>query len=243
MEAIYAAATADARRLTEAGVDGIIVENAFDLPFARPEEIGPETVAALTAACLRVREVTVLPIGITLVANGAVPALAVAKAVGACWIRVNQWTNAYVANEGLLNGPAGRAMRYRSWIHARDVRIFADVEVKFGAHAITADRDIEEQTRDLEFFDADAVIVSGTRTGAPTNVTELRRVKGATTLPVLVGSGLNIDSAFQLLSFADGAIVGSALKEDGCWWRPVDPRRVELLLREADRARESAWEA
>ncbi len=242
METIFAAAQADARRLTSGGVDGIIVENAFDLPFARPEDIGPETVAALTAACLRVRDVTDLPIGITLVANGAIPALAVAKAVGARWVRVNQWANAYVANEGLIDGPAGKAMRYRSAIQALDVRIFADVDVKFGAHAITADRSLEEQTRDVEFFDADVVIVSGTRTGSPTDLSKLRRVKAATRLPVLIGSGLSAESAFELLSVADGAIVGSALKEDGCWWKPVDQRRVEELVAQVNLVRTSIEE-
>lgn len=240
MDEIYAAAVEDARRLTDGGVDGIIVENASDLPFARPEAIGPETVAALTAACVHVRQATRLPIGITLVANAAVPALAVAKATGARWVRVNQWANAYVANEGLLDGPAGQAMRFRSAVHARDVFILADVHVKFGAHAITADRDIEEQTRDLEFFDADAVIVTGQRTGSPTPLAHLQRVKRATTLPVLIGSGLDADSAFELLSVADGAIVGSDLKESGRWWNAVDERRVEALMREVERARSHA---
>jgi hypothetical protein len=32
------------------------------LPFARPEDIGPETVAALTAACMETRGATALPI-------------------------------------------------------------------------------------------------------------------------------------------------------------------------------------
>ena len=71
VEDIYAAGVADARTMSEAGIDGIIVENAFDLPFARPESIGPETVAALTAACLRVGDAVDLPIGITCVANGS----------------------------------------------------------------------------------------------------------------------------------------------------------------------------
>ncbi len=60
---IYAAAVADARTLSEGGVDGIIVENASDMPFARPEHIGPSTVAALTAACLAVRAAVANPIG------------------------------------------------------------------------------------------------------------------------------------------------------------------------------------
>ncbi len=83
---IYAAAVADARTLSEGGVDGIILENASDMPFARPEHIGPETVAALTAACLEVRAAVPTPIGITCVANGVIPALGIAKAVGARWV-------------------------------------------------------------------------------------------------------------------------------------------------------------
>jgi uncharacterized protein len=140
MAEIYAAGARDGRTLAEGGIDGIIVENASDLPFSRPEDIGPETVAALTAACMEIRAAVDVPIGITCVANGVMPALAVAKAAGAQWVRANQWVNAYVANEGFLDGPAPKAMRYRRAIDATDVRIFADVHVKFGAHAITADR-------------------------------------------------------------------------------------------------------
>ncbi len=44
---------------------------------------------------------------------------------------------------------------------ANDVLIFADVHVKHDAHAIVADRTLQELARDAEFFDADAVIVTG----------------------------------------------------------------------------------
>src|SRR5207344_443984 len=106
----------------------------------------------------RVRRATGLPVGINVLANAAMHALAVAKAAGAVFVRVNQWTNAYVANEGLMDGKAGAASRYRSWLRAKDVAIFADVHVKQGAHAIGAHRTRAELTRDAEFFDADAVI-------------------------------------------------------------------------------------
>ncbi|MET3600884.1 BtpA/SgcQ family protein [Martelella mangrovi] len=227
---IYAAAARDARTLADGGIDGIIVENASDLPFARPESIGPETVAALTAACLEVRNAVDVPIGITCVANGAIPALAVAKASGAKWVRVNQWANAYVANEGFLNGPAPDAMRYRAHIGAKDIAIFADVHVKFGAHAITADRTITEQATDAEWFDADVLIATGTRTGSPTQPDEVEDVRSGTNLPVIIGSGLSPEQVPSLMAVADGAIVGQWLKEDGLWWNPVDPRRVEDLM-------------
>ena len=231
VEEIYAAGVADARSLSRAGIDGIIVENAFDLPFARPEAIGHETVAALTAACIRVGDAVDIPIGITCVANGVMPALAIAKAVGARFVRANQWANAYVANEGMMNGPAGEALRYRSAIGARHVRVFADVHVKFGAHAITADRTVSEQARDAEFFDADVLIGSGQRTGSPTETREIRAIQAGTSLPVLVGSGLDADNAAELLSVADGAIVGSSLKYGGTWWNPVDPSIARKLVK------------
>jgi uncharacterized protein len=227
---IYDAAINDARTLSEGGVDGIILENASDMPFSRPEHIGPSTVAALTGACLAVRAAVPNPIGITCVANGVIPALGIAKAVGAGWVRANQWVNAYVANEGFLNGPAPEAMRYRSNIRANEVAIFADVHVKFGAHAITADRTISEQATDAEWFDADVLIASGTRTGSPTEPREVDEVRAGTNLPVIVGSGLSPDQVPALFAAADGAIVGQWLKRDGLWWNPVDPHRVELLM-------------
>jgi len=230
MAEIYAAGARDARALAEGGIDGIIVENASDLPFSRPEDIGPETVAALTAACLEIRAAVEAPIGITCVANGVIPALAVAKAVGAQWVRANQWVNSYIANEGFLDGPAPKALRYRRAIDATDVRVFADVHVKFGAHAITADRGIDEQARDAEWFDADVLIATGTRTGSPTQPGEVEQVRAGTTLPVIVGSGLDPEQVPALFDVADGAIVGQWLKVDGRWWNPVDPARVERLM-------------
>ncbi|ETA51704.1 BtpA/SgcQ family protein [Ponticoccus alexandrii] len=234
---IYAAAVRDAKTLAAGGVDGIMIENAGDMPFARPEDIGFETVAFLTAACEAVRGAVDTPIGITCVANGAIPGLAVAKAVGARWVRVNQWANAYVANEGFLNGAASAAMRYRAQIAAKDVAVLADVHVKFGAHAITADRTITEQATDAEWFGADVLIATGQRTGSPTQPEEVRQVRAGTHLPVIVGSGLSPEQVPALMEVADGAIVGQWLKVDARWWNPVDPARVERLMTAMDQAR------
>src|SRR6202166_1990728 len=50
VEAIYTRALADARAYAEAGFDGLIVENHGDIPFSKPEDIGPETAAHMTGA-------------------------------------------------------------------------------------------------------------------------------------------------------------------------------------------------
>jgi membrane complex biogenesis BtpA family protein len=230
IEEIYDRALIDARCYAAAGFDGLIVENHGDIPFLKPEELGPETAAAMAVMAERVRRDVRLPVGINVLANGAIHAIAVAKAAGATFVRVNQWANAYVANEGVIEGPAAKAMRYRSWLRAQDVRIFADVHVKHGAHAITADRGIAELTRDVEFFDADVVIATGQRTGDAAAAEEIRAIKAATALPVVVGSGVSADNVGDILRLADGIIIASSLKRDGVWWNAVDPDRVAAFM-------------
>jgi len=237
MDAIVAHAAAEATRYAAGGVDGLIVENHGDIPFAKPDQLGPETAACMAVAAAAVREACGLPIGINVLANAAQMALAVAKAAGARFVRVNQWANAYVANEGFIEGPAGAAARYRAAIGARDIRVFADVHVKHGAHAITADRTIAELARDVEFFGADAAIATGQRTGDSATLDELRAIAAGTALPVLVGSGVNPDNVGDMFSLARGVIVASWLKRGGVWWNEVDPDRLRTFMQSANRAR------
>lgn len=233
IDAITARALADARAYAEAGMDGLIVENHGDVPFLKPDAIGPETAAVMAVVAREVRIATGLTIGINVLANAAIPSVAVAHAAGAGFIRVNQWANAYVANEGLIEGDAARALRYRKAIGAEAVRIFADSHVKHGAHAITADRSLQELTRDLEWSLADAVIATGQRTGDAADPAEIRALGEATVLPVLVGSGVTPDNVRAILAQAQGVIVASALKTDGVWWNPVDPARARAFVRTA----------
>ncbi len=237
MDALLAHALSEAERYRAGGLDGLIVENHGDIPFAKPADLGPETAACMAVITQAVRTATRLPVGVNVLANGAVQALAVAKAAGAAFIRVNQWANAYVANEGFMEGRAAEAARYRAWLHARNVKIFADVHVKHGAHAITADRSIQELARDVEFFDADVAIATGQRTGDSATTEELRTIAAGTSLPVAVGSGVNPDNVGDILSVADAVIVASYLKQDGVWWSEVDPDRVATFMQAVAKAR------
>jgi membrane complex biogenesis BtpA family protein len=237
MDDIIGFALAEAERYRAGGVDGLIVENHGDIPFAKPERLGPETAACMAVMTRAVRQASALPVGINVLANGALVALAVAKAASAAFVRVNQWANAYVANEGIIEGPAGEALRYRSSLQARAVKIFADVHVKHGAHAIAADRSVAEMARDAEFFDADVAIATGQRTGDAASMEELRAIDGGTSLPVLVGSGVTADNVGDILAVADGVIVASSLKVDGVWWNPVDPERLAVFMAAVQRVR------
>ena len=165
--------------ICDGGCDGVIIENHGDIPFAKPDDIGPETSAYMAVVSDRIRRALGKPIGINVLANAAIPALAIASAAGAGFIRINQWANAYVANEGFVEGESGRAARYRARLRANGIRIFADAHVKHGAHAIVADRPVEELVKDLAFFDADAIIATGQRTGHAADLGYIRMIKEA----------------------------------------------------------------
>jgi membrane complex biogenesis BtpA family protein len=237
MDEIIDFAIAEAGRYRDGGADGLIVENHGDIPFAKPDRLGPETAACMAVMTDAVRRQGGLPVGVNVLANGAVQAFAVAKAAGAAFVRVNQWSNAYVANEGLMDGPAGEAMRYRAWLRAKSVRVFADVHVKHGAHAITGDRTIQELARDNEFFDADAAIATGQRTGDSATMEELQTIAAGTALPVIVGSGVTPENVGDIFTVADAVIVASYLKRDGVWWNPVDPERMNVFMQAVKKAR------
>lgn len=233
MSDIIDACLRDADHLISGGMHGLIVENHGDIPFSKPDDIGPETAAFLAVVTDRVKREFDIPIGINVLANAPIPAIASAVASGASFIRVNQWANAYVANEGFMEGRAGEALRYRSLLRAEYVRIFTDSHVKHGSHAIVADRSITELTRDLAFFDSDCVIATGQRTGDSATIEEIDEIREATHLPLLVGSGVTEKNVVEILKRTNGVIVASSLKEGGVWWNPVDPERVKSFVKAA----------
>jgi uncharacterized protein len=232
-QALYDGALADALAYLNGGVDGLIIENHGDVPFSKPEDIGHETSAFMAVTADRIARETGLPIGINVLANAAIPALAIAAASHAAFVRVNQWANAYIANEGFIEGAAASALRYRARLRADGISVFADAHVKHGAHAIVADRALEELVRDVEFFDADAIIATGQRTGDAASADYLRQIRAATKLPLLVGSGCTESNVAEILSIVDAVIVASSLKVGGVWWNPVDEAKVRAFMQAA----------
>ena len=227
--AVIDAARADARAWEEAGADGLMVENFGDVPFYKGDA-PRETVAAMTKVASELRAaVPRLPLGINVLRNDGLSALAVAAAVGAGYVRVNVLSGAAVTDQGVIEGRAADLMRYRKSLGA-DIKVLADVRVKHAAPL--ADRPLQDEVEELVHrAGADAVIVSGTGTGRPTDpghAAEVKRYAGDT--PVLIGSGADAGSIPQLKPACDGFIVGSAAKPGGRIDRPVDLSLAKQII-------------
>lgn len=235
VRAIIDQAVAEARLLAGAGFDALMIENMHDRPYLR-QAVGPEIVAAMAAILDAIRSEVEKPIGVQILAGANREALAVAFAGGAAFIRAENFVFAHVADEGLMpEADAGRLLRYRRELGAEHVRIFADVKKKHASHALTADIDIAEAARAAAFFGADAVVVTGTATGRPAALQDVRDVSAAVEIPVAIGSGVTPDNLPALWPLADVFIIGSFLKRDGEWQNPPDPDRVDAVLRAAER--------
>jgi membrane complex biogenesis BtpA family protein len=236
---IVSQAADEAKLLIKAGFDAIIIENMHDAPYLR-REVGPEITAAMTViGCAVRREIgDKAPMGVQVLAGANRASLAVAHACGAQFIRAEGFVFASVADEGILEeADAGPLLRYRRAIGAEDVKILADIKKKHSAHAITGDIDIGETARTAQFFGADGVIVTGIATGQAIKVNDLGTARVATTLPLIVGSGVTPESVKDLFAYADALIVGSWFKKDGAWSNPPDAKRAAELVKAVKAAR------
>lgn len=219
MDDVLELALHDARALRDGGCAGLVIENFGDRPFTRAR-VEAETVAAMTYAIAQIRRDVALPFGVNVLRNDALSALAVAAATGAAFIRVNIHTGAAVTDQGLIEGDAYATLRKRASL-APDVLIFADSLVK---HATPLG---DPSPKDLRLRGlADAIIVTGSETGAAADPSRLRELRALLDAPLLVGSGLNAENAAQFAD-ADGAIVGTSLKTG----ERVDVAKVAVVVR------------
>ncbi len=219
----------DGQTLRAGGAHGLVIENFGDLPFL-PGRVEAITVAAMTRVVSEVRRSVDLPCGVSVLRNDAEAALSIATATGSSFIRVGIHIGAMVTDQGIIQGRAHKTLRLRSQLGV-PLKIFADLQVKH-AHPLGTP-DPEREARDLTGRGlADAVVVSGVATGEPADLEVVDQIKSAIPeTPVLVGSGVCEENVEATLKVADGAIVGTHLKEGGLIDRPVDQARVEALVR------------
>lgn len=229
-DAVVADAAVDATLLAKAGFDGVMVENFGDAPFFASD--APKvTVAALTTAVNAVYEASRLRVGVNVLRNDGLAALAVAAATPASFIRINVLSGTMYTDQGPIVGEAAEVARLRSQI-CPDVAIMADVFVKHatppqGLTLVAATDDLVERAG------ADAVVVSGRGTGSSTDLDQLRAVTERSRLPVYLGSGVTMDNVTSMLALADGAIVGTSIKIDGVSTNPVDLDAAKAFIRAA----------
>ena len=225
----------DAEALVRGGIRQCIIENFGDAPF-RKERVDPHVPAMMSviASAISSRFGDDLSLGINVLRNDGLSAIAVAAACHAEFVRINVLSGAAWTDQGLIEGQAAAVLRYRRTLN-HSVRVMADVCVK---HAVPAgETDIVRAARDcVGRGGADGVIITGNGTGAETDLNDVYAVRQA--LPkatVWVGSGATPETIQSYRPVANGVIVGTFLHRDGAIEAPIDEDRVRTVV-EASRS-------
>ncbi len=215
----------DLETLQGAGVDGVLFCNENDIPYQLV--VGPEIPAAMAAVIGELRASVRVPFGVNILWD-AKATLAVARATGATFIR-EVLTGVFESDLGLIAPSIGDLAGYRTAIGADDVALFDNIAPEFSS--VLGSRTIGDRARSAAFLGVDAILISGPAAGMPFAMSDLSAAKNAVPdLPVFANTGVNADRLEEILTVADGVIVGTSLKVDGDTWSRVDPARAERLM-------------
>lgn len=237
VDTIIEKALEDAAKLEEGGIDGIIVENMWNIPYFVGSEIPPETISIQSVATRKVIEKVDVPVGANVIHNSGRGDLAVALASGAEFMRICLLTGAQVWDTGEFDkGVAAQLTRLRKYFDAENIRIFADIDKKHSQ--MFPGIDIQTHAIWSDYYLADALIITGKMTGKPAMIEDVKAVKEVTKRPIIMGSGMDKENISEFLEYADGAIVGTSLKENGITENPVDPKRVSEFMDAVEKVRE-----
>lgn len=224
----------DLHALQDGGIDAVLFCNENDRPYCLNADYA--TVATMARTIGQLLDEIKVPFGIDVLWDPKA-ALAIAKATGAQFVR-EVLTGTFVSDMGLWSPSVGEIYKYKKLIDGENIKVFFNICAEFASSLDK--RPIEEVAKSVVFSSlADAILISGPRTGVPPSIETLARVKETIgDIPVLVNTGVNIENVREFLAVADGAIVGTSLKRDGITWNPVDIERVRRFMESVEAWRE-----
>jgi membrane complex biogenesis BtpA family protein len=216
----------DIEKLQQGGVDAIMFGNENDRPYVFTAPF--EGIAAMTAVVQALKPALKVPFGVNYLWDPKA-SVAIGAATGAKFVR-EIFTGVFASDMGIWEPDCAGAARLRTQLGCGDMKLLFNINAEF-AHSLDQ-RPIELRAKSAVFSSlADAILVSGPLTGEPAAQSDLRKVKDAVkSVPVFANTGVNLDNVADVLSVADGIIIGTHFKVDGNTWNPVDGARVKRFM-------------
>ena len=226
MKWVIEKAKEDLEALQEGGVDAVMFSNEFSLPYLT--KVRTETVASMARIIGELQPYISIPYGVNCLWD-PIASLDLAVAVEAKFVR-EIFTGVYASDFGLWNTNCGEVVRHQREIGAENVKLLFNIVPE--AAKYLADREIESIAKTTVFnCRPDALCVSGATAGSATDPEILRRAKSAAgDTVVLANTGCRVNTIENLLSIADGAVVGTTFKYDGKFENQTDVKRVREFM-------------
>lgn len=216
----------DVEKLQAGGVDAIMFGNENDRPYELSGSI--ESIAAMTAVVTAVKPMLKVPFGVNYLWD-PYATVAIASATSATFAR-EIFTGLFASDMGLWEPNAAKALRLRRQLGRPDLKLLFNINAEFAATLDT--RSIAMRAKSAVFSSlADVILVSGPLTGQPAEISNLKSVRDALPdTPLFANTGVNIDNVTDIMSIADGCVIGTHFKVDGDTWNAVDGDRVMRFM-------------
>jgi len=181
----------------------------------------PESVAVLSVLGRAIhREFPKLELGIIMQAHDGVSPIAVAHASGASFVRLKVFVGAMLKSEGVQQGCGIDARNYRALIGREDIKILADVHDRTGLPL--ANVPIEMASEWAVRTGADSLVLTGFTYAESLNYLSNIRKSGIN-VPLILGGSATVENVAEVLQYANGVVVSSALKRQS-----PDPKDIVL---------------
>lgn len=216
----------DVEKLQDGGVDAIMFGNENDRPYELSGST--ESMAAMTAVVMAVKPMLKVPFGVNYLWD-PYATVAIASVTGATFAR-EIFTGLFASDMGLWEPNAAKALRLRKSLGRTDLKLLFNINAEF-ADSLDG-RPISLRAKSAVFSSlADVILVSGPLTGQAAEVSNLASVREAIPdTPMLANTGVNIDNVADIMTYADGCVIGTHFKVDGDTWKAVDASRVNRFM-------------
>ena len=208
-----------ARVMADGGMDGVLLQTV-DRVYSVEDDSDPARIAAMTLCAKGVADLGIdgFELGVQIMRHAVSASLAVAKVVGARFVRADAIVGATLSTHGLVQPDPLKIMTYRRALDAFDVRMIVDVDSMHYRWAGPGESTGDVARRAMG-VGADAVCVANADGDATLEkIADVRR--RAPKAPIWLGGFVDHGNAARMLADAEGAFVS------GCLMDPDDPGRV-----------------
>ena len=226
--------TQDLESLQSNGIDAIMFGNEGDRPYTlKANDAALSTMAYIIGL---VKKDIKVPFGVNYLWD-PLATVALGCVTNADFAR-EVFTGVYDSDMGLLQPNAAEALRLRSNLKNNKLKLMFNVNAEFAS--AVGNRSTADKAESAVFSSlADAICVSGVITSKAVNVNDLKETKEKVKeVPVFANTGVKIDNVEEILSIADGCVIGSHLKYDGVTWNNIDPKRVNNFMDKVNKLRD-----
>ena len=219
--------------LQDGGVDALMFSNEFSLPYLT--RVDPITAACMARVIGELRSEIKVPFGVNVLWDPSA-SIDLAVATGALFVR-EIFSGVYASDYGLWNPNCGEIIRHQHAVHGQNVKLLFNIVPESAVYL--AERDIVDIAKSTVFVSQpDGLCVSGLTAGTEAPFEILKQVKETVPdTPVFANTGVRLSNVEQMLSAADGAIVGTTFKRDGYIWNEVDADRVREFMQKVEEIR------